>query len=124
MVNKNIIEEAVKQSTRSPAPHYRHGAVIFDNKNNIISRGYNHDHYNECLNRYGYKGLSTHAEAAALLRCDNPVGLNLLVVRRSYGGTKVSSSKPCKSCMSLLVDSGIKRVFYSDVDGSIKMIRL
>jgi len=123
MPNKALIEEAIKQSTKSPAAIYRHGAVIFDHKNNIISRGFNHDYFHPSLKKYGYNGLSTHAEADAITKVDVE-GKSLLVIRRSRGNTKLSNSMPCKHCMALIIASGISQVFYSNSEGIIKRIKI
>ena len=124
MFNKALIEEAIKQSTKSPSGLYKHGAVVFDHKNNIISKGFNHDYFIPGLKKFGYNGMSTHAEAEAVCRVDSVRGCSLLVIRRSRGGTKFSDSKPCVHCMNLLFSSGISQVFYSSSDGTIKRIKL
>ena len=120
-----FVEEAIKQSVRS-VERYKHGAIIFDGKGNIISRGFNHVNFRLNLKKYGYSGFSTHAECSAIIKCERDLleGSSLLVIRRSMGGTKLSSSMPCRSCLNMIIEAGISKVYYSNTDGSISEIRL
>lgn len=101
----------------------RHGCVIA-NKWKILSFGFNKakthpvavETYTQCI----------HAEMAAIksARQRDLVGADLFVVRikRSIGQPR-GMSRPCTHCMKLIQDSKIKRVFYTNKDGRVEMIR-
>ena len=98
----------------------RHGAVIFDKKGNIISKGYNRKRFVPKLKKYGYKYCFLHSETDAIIKAerDDLIGSTLLVIRK--GPTKLSNSKPCIACTSMICETGIKRVFYSNTLGDIE----
>lgn len=53
-----------------------------------------------------------HAELDALLGVyTDTIGLDAAVVRVTKTGL-LASSKPCKTCWNLLLDAGIRRVYY------------
>jgi tRNA(Arg) A34 adenosine deaminase TadA len=47
----------------------------------------------------------------------------ILVVRINSEGM-LSDSKPCSMCINLMKAYGIKRVYYSDIDGNICFMKL
>lgn len=118
-----LIEQARNIAFRSDAERFKHGAVLF-NRNKIISKGHNRRGRFPHLFKYGYKKLSIHAEASAILKADRKElrDATLLVVRAEK--TKIGNSKPCSACMSLITAVGIRKVFYSDKYGKIHRIDL
>lgn len=57
---------------------------------------------------------SIHAEVKAVLSCPRSKlrGAEIWVYREKADGT-VGMSKPCKNCLAVLAESGIKKVYYS-----------
>lgn len=119
-----FVQLAVGQAERSDHNHYRHGAVVFDDKGNIISKGYNSKRVVPKLKKYGYPNLYHHAESYALMKArpEHLAGSSIMVVRVSP--TKLSNSKPCVHCMGLLKESGITTIYYSTAFGLIERIYL
>lgn len=123
--NRHLIL-AVKESEKSDC-HHKLGAVIF-NGNKIISTGYNkvipseiEDSWTD--NRILFK-CSIHAEIMALIKAGKKsVGMELLVIRLRKNGA-LGNSKPCKHCMSYILESGIKIVYYSSDDEQIYQLRV
>lgn len=105
----------------------RIGAVVVDGRH-IISSGANGEKTNPTqarYNSYRFKDSNTlpkvHAEVAAL----NPLigrkeidftRLSIYVYRELKTGER-ALARPCKSCMALCKDLGIRKVFYSTPDG-------
>jgi deoxycytidylate deaminase len=96
----------------SRANHKQHHiACVLTRGGSIISSGYNTNHL--------------HAEHTALNRAweNGARGATALVVRFKSNGD-LGMAKPCKLCTDRLIQAGVKKVLYSDTDGSIKSIRL
>ncbi len=76
------------------------------------------------LLRYGYQDVFHHAESHVLtkLRCKPPKDSCLIVIRAQK--TKLGMSKPCPHCTGLILSCGIRDVWYSTTDGSMKYMRL
>lgn len=72
------------------------------------------------MREYGYLG-GTHAECSAIMRAAK--GDALLVVRIKKDG-ELSCSKPCSKCLKVAKDFGIKKIYFTDWDKSIKEIRI
>jgi len=114
------IYKAIQAANDSKLHHFKHGAVIYDNKN-ILSIGHNIPHRVASMSKFGYnnKKMYLHAESDAILKCDHNdlKGANLLVVRSKPN--KLCNSKPCINCMTLILEVGIRHVYYSTVNGAI-----
>ena len=101
-----FIESAIDMATRSDM-RQKHGAVIV-HRNKIIARGHNKkDNFSE--------KTSLHAEVAAILDMkkgrDYPRNVTMYVIRLGSCGTK--NSKPCINCERSIIESGIRRVYFS-----------
>jgi deoxycytidylate deaminase len=68
----------------------------------------------------GKKGFCLHAEMD-VLRFAKP-GDELVVYRFSAKGV-ITCGKPCKFCSQFIIDSGIKKVSYTDWGGEMKVIK-
>jgi len=113
---------AIKAALDMKLSRFKHGAIIYDKNGKVLSVGRNIPHYRPGLKKYGYKNLLLHAESDAILKC-NPEdlkGSNLLVIRT--GKNKLCNSKPCEHCLSMILQCGIKHVYYSNVDGKIERL--
>jgi deoxycytidylate deaminase len=75
----------------------------------------------------GHRGWSIHAEVNALKKLKRQKrgaeGADLYVYRFLANGD-YGIAKPCESCMKEIINSGIRRVFYSDDDGLMKVIKI
>lgn len=107
--NSYFIEIAKTVANRSKDPNTQVGAVIVDNKNRIVSTGYNGFPSNmletsslwEKPIKYKYV---LHAEANAI--CYSNKELN--------GYTLYVSIFPCIECAKLIIAAGIKKVVYNE----------
>lgn len=123
-------EEALFRAAKSISEfgdHHRHkvGAVVVL-KHRIISSGCNNTkthplqkQYNKY--RFAEDGVHTcHAELVALLPLIKD-GIDLtdasVYVYREHKNGTPGCARPCKSCMELIKDVGIKRIFYTTEDG-------
>lgn len=121
--NSKHILLAIKYASNVNLARFKHGCVIYDEKH-IISCGFNKCRSNPILYKYGYKnGAMLHAESDAILksRCELK-GSSILVVR--LGKNKLCNSKPCAHCMAMIIECGIKHVYYSDKFGKIQELNL
>ena len=92
---------------------YTLGAILFDKCNYVTG-------YNRAFNCYvsqKEKSYSIHAENMAIRRGER-VGIEfakatLLVVRINKNGD-LRFSKPCEICEKLIIDAGIKNIYYID----------
>lgn len=96
-------------SLRSPDPHTKHGCVLVDTNNRIVSTGYNGpikglDHALVELKRPHKYNWMIHAE-------DNAV---LFAKCNLEGCTAYITGHPCADCFRRLVQAGIRRVCYGD----------
>jgi len=96
-------------SLRSPDPHTKHGCVLVDANNRIISTGYNGpikglDHRLVELKRPHKYNWMIHAE-------DNAV---LFAKCNLEGCTAYITGHPCADCFRRLVQAGIRRICYGD----------
>lgn len=119
----NIVENV---ATRSTCLHHKFGAVIVNEKKEIISTGYNGPvrgaphcdvigcvkDENNIASGMGH-GIcpAVHAEQNALIQGG----------KQGLGATLYTNSYPCKICARLMVNAGIKRVVisgdYTDKEG-------
>lgn len=116
-----MLNRALKEATKS---NYKHqlGALIVKG-GRLLSTGYNRIGDNSSLIKQKWEG-SIHAEQDAivkLLKQGRAEQLNGSVLFVARMGNKLA--KPCPCCLSLIKSVGIKRVVYSDQDGT-KEIRL
>ena len=102
--HKVFFDAAADEAKKSVLCHC-HGCVIVDH-NRIVARGHNHD--------------GRHAEIDALVNLARQfprhrwTELHMYVVRISTQFEAcLKYSKPCRSCRSVILNSRIKRVFYS-----------
>lgn len=113
---------ARKTALKSPFKKHRVGAVITKG-HRILATGFNEIRYSKIIGK-----TSLHAEAAAIKQlldqrklCDM-VGANMYVTRFTRGG-RIGIAKPCQSCLALIRSVGIRRVYFTQDDGSTGEIR-
>lgn len=98
-------------SEKSKDPHTKHGCVLVDKTNRIISTGYNGppqgiDDKKLDLSRPSKYRMTIHAEdnAVVFARCD------------LRGTTAYVTGLPCPACFRRFVQSGVERVVYGGQD--------
>jgi len=127
---KRFFKIAREVSLMSDFKRTKIGTVVVE-KNRIISTGFNsnktsrvqkeYDRFRDIddLTKYQPK---VHAEVAALAPLINHPNINwkhvsIYIYRELKDGT-VSCSKPCPACMKLIRELGIKKIYYTEWDGS------
>lgn len=86
---------------------YKFAALIVKGKK--ISTGVNKRKTHPVFKRYGSYIISIHAEVAAVLKARFDVqGSTMYIARDSVN----PQSRPCKVCMAILIESGIRRIVY------------
>jgi len=127
---KRFFKIAREVSLMSDFKRTKIGTVVVE-KNRIISTGFNsnktsrvqkeYDRFRDIddLTKYQPK---VHAEVAALAPLINRPNINwkhvsIYIYRELKDGT-VSCSKPCPACMKLIRELGIKKIYYTEWDGS------
>ena len=112
MKHDSFVEQAMLEANRS-LMKMRHGAIIV-HRNKIIARGHNKkDNFSE--------KTSLHAEVAAIMDMkkgrDYPrTSVTMYVIRLGSCPGHTKNSKPCVNCEKSIIESGIKRVFFSSND--------
>lgn len=110
---------------------YRNGrcrlGCVLVHKNRIISSGCNSNKTSPLQGRYNkYRGISDeypsklHAETAAikpLLNSEIDWSSVHLYLYREHADGSLALSRPCKSCMALIKDVGIREIHYTTEDG-------
>lgn len=89
----------------------RHGAVIIRG-GRVLAVGVNRDRNNPRVLSDPKDNCSTHAEVAAIRAGGNIVGGVIYVARVNRSGHALLS-RPCDSCFTSILRSGIKRVVYT-----------
>ena len=117
------ISLASKVAEQSDYGKFRHGAVLVKGNSvrNVSCNKHRHCNFGTRF-RESNTGIPTlHAELGAILGMDRSVtqGATVYVVRINREGTP-RMSKPCPMCESALKHVGVKRVVYTDRDGSIE----
>jgi deoxycytidylate deaminase len=104
-----------------------HGAVIVKG-GRILSRGINRPKTNAFINIFAhYEGSNIHAECDAILRGrkkTNLSGAKMFVARMRKIDKMPGTSKPCMMCQEIMSRYGIKKVFYTDVNGTYNMMKV
>jgi deoxycytidylate deaminase len=113
-----FIDRAIVEAKKSEFKQ-RHGCIIFKG-NRILSSGYNEiRHCNRLESRYTRWINSLHAETRTILFSRFPLlRCSILVIRLNHKDQLVNS-KPCPLCLDLILDVGIKNIYYSDSSGQI-----
>lgn len=68
------------------------------------------------------EGLSYCAEQSAIRSCGNPEGATIYVVRTTKK-RRLLMAQPCKRCRRAIVKAGIRKVIYTDWDGTVRAIK-
>ncbi len=109
----DIVIQLIKLAEKSDVSFRHSAAVIKDN--NIISMGYNKYIFNKELGIY----TTVHAEIDALNKVKKYTLVDVVTLRLSNTGTKLSQSRPCSMCIQKMKKRGVRYVYYSDQNGEI-----
>jgi deoxycytidylate deaminase len=105
-----MLTEAIRIAKRSPIRTHKTGAVIYDNKGGIISRGWSHP-----TTALVTTPRSMHAEMHAIMRAPPGTlrGSTIAVATLTRSG-HITSGKPCCSVLKLIQHVGIKEIIYTE----------
>lgn len=120
-----VYKRAICEAENSEHPVYRIGAVIFKSSK-IFSSGCNSFRSSCIPEKYRKFSHTLHAEQAAIHNAQNwevLKGASILVIRINNSGN-ISRGYPCSYCYNSIKHVGIKNIFYSDRDGTIKRERV
>lgn len=100
----------IKIAHKTSHPRFFHVAVVVKG-GAIKAVGYNHDF--------------VHAEDMALSKMwpSERAGCKLYSFRVRKDGS-FAMAKPCENCMKMIVDSGIKTIYYSNSNGKMEKIKV
>lgn len=122
---KSFFAVAKAMSTMSVFPRAHIGCVVTDG-HRIISSGFNSSKTHPLQKKYNRERFtedtihSLHAEISALLPL---IKENIdfskveLYTYRMFANGQLAMSRPCPSCMALIKELGIKKIFYTTEDG-------
>jgi len=121
ITDENVIEalNIAKQSFQFRA---RMGSIITDKKGKIISQGFNvrktHPFQQFYANKtHNREKVFLHAEMSALVKCrEHP---HTIYVGRLRKDGSIGNAKPCPICLMAIIESGVKRIVYTNDDGSV-----
>jgi len=119
-VQKASLLASLKSTGIGSNKNYRVGAVIFDKRGRVISSACNSYKTHPFVLKYSnYPFL--HAETHAIIAggLDNVHNCDIMITRVLLNG-QPSMAKPCPSCQRALKDCGIRDVYYTDWQGSIR----
>ena len=107
-INEHI--ELLRNLASNSTMKHRHACAIIKN-DKLFSVG-----VNKYLNIKQCK-ISLHSEIDAMASCKNLKGKDILIIRYS-SDNKLRMSKPCVNCLKQIKKNGIKKVYYSNDDGT------
>jgi deoxycytidylate deaminase len=117
-MNNHIIEVAKYAAYKSNF-RFRLGAVIF-NHGRILGVGWNNPYKTHPKSNTPYRTI--HAEFAAALDCEKGKirGSNIYVHRLLRNGNP-ALAKPCKHCLAMLKGYGLQNIFFSTLNGVVRL---
>lgn len=123
---KSFFEAAEAISKSSDYPRVHIGCVVTDKNHRIISSGCNSNKTHPIQKKYNRERFdvdschSLHAEITALLPLMKEnidfSRVEIYTHRRLING-KLGISRPCPSCMRLIKELGIKKIYYTTENG-------
>ena len=106
------------------------GAIIVDKKGQILSWGFN-SYTKTHVKQYLYnKDINSdkiylHAEISSLVKCSTLDSCaHTMIIARLGKDRKVHLAKPCKGCTRAIIDSGLKKVFYTNELGNLELLQI
>ena len=125
----NKLENKVKKisySLKDVNPHRAKHFSFLCKRNTILSVGMNsYDKTHTIAKDLGYRKNNIHSELDAVLRFEGGKkdirNLDLVNIRLNRHG-HVKMAMPCEGCTRLIVDLGIRRVWYTDFFGDFQLL--
>lgn len=117
-----LIQLAARVAQNSTMTH-KLGAVLIKG-GSVINVGFNQSSTHRFARKFG-KYYTRHAELNCILGVPRhkTTGATIYVIRVKKDGS-YGMAKPCQCCEDMLMFVGVKKVYWSDVDGNIKERRL
>ena len=99
---------------RSPDQLTKHGSIIVDSFNHVLSTGYNGHPAGGDESIYDWTSdakysVALHSEANSILACEH----------KPRGAKVYITGKPCSNCSLLLIQAGIKEIIYGPVESKM-----
>jgi tRNA(Arg) A34 adenosine deaminase TadA len=98
---------------------YRVGAILYSGKQIIAAK---HNSYQMSAKLIKYSNFPCrHAESNAILAhgMDNCEGLDMICTRVLKDGS-LTMAEPCEACAELIKDVGLRRVYFTNWEGSVE----
>jgi len=124
---KRYLSLAQDVASRSEYGKLWHGAVLVKG-GSVISTAHNKDKFSSFGHRFRDQDIGPathHAELSCVsgVHKSKTNGASIFVARVNRKG-ELRLSKPCAMCNKVLKFTGVKKVYYSTNDGSLKMYKL
>ena len=127
MKSKRYITLATKVAEQSDYGKFRHGAVLVKGNSvrNVSCNKQRHCNFGKRFREHHTGDATLHAELGAILGMDRTKtqGATVYVARINSDGER-RMSKPCPMCEAAMRHVGVKKVVYTDRDGTIESMRL
>ena len=127
MKSKRYITLATKVAEQSDYGKFRHGAVLVKGSSvrNVSCNKQRHCHFGKRFRDPHTGNATLHAELGVILGMDRTKtqGATVYVARINSDGDR-RMSKPCSMCEAAMRHVGVKKVVYTDRDGTIESMRL
>ena len=118
-----MAEKSTFNQRRRRNAGYRAGAVIARG-GSVISTGWNKDNPGGQKHEL-YEGRCIHAELDAVLKVNkNQLRGSTIYVFVLTRANNTAKSEPCVRCRKLLTDCGIKKIVYSEKDGTVVTVKV
>lgn len=111
-------QAAIAVAKCSTYKQYNIGAVI-KKGGRLLSLG-----FNKCktsafmVTKFRYEQIDKcHAEISTILRARGEIRGGKMYIARVKSSGNLGNSRPCRSCMSIIREAGIKQIVYTGVDG-------
>ena len=124
---KSFFEAAKAVSTMSNFDRVHIGCVVTEGSHRIVSSGFNSTRTHPIqkqLNKERFSiettNHSLHAEVSALLplmKKDTDFSRIEIYTHRNFKDGRLALAKPCRSCMKLIKDLGVKKIWFTTNDG-------
>lgn len=118
---QHVIDFLKQKAITSPL-NYKHSACLI-HRNKVQCYGINK--YMQTRTTNGYRlNMSVHAEIDALMsfKYKNVKGLDLIIIRvckTKEENIHLRNSRPCNACIDKLRQCGVRKVYYSGINGEI-----
>ena len=112
----------------SMSKKYVMGAIALDKSGKEISRGMNSGskthplQARHAVSKHLHHKIFLHAEISALVKARKKVH-TIIVARTMQDENKFGLSKPCPICIQAMIEAGVQKVFYTNDDGELILMK-